>query len=225
MKNKIKIRQARLNDIPQLLEIDREIWPQFPATKEMFISRIETFPEGQFVAEIEGQIIGSVFTQIIDYKDWEEKNFSWNEITDNGTIKNTHNPKGDSIYGVGLAVRKKFQGRGVAALLMIEVGKLTIQKNLRQIFLGARIPGYCYHSELPVEIYIKSKSKKGRFVDPELALYQKYGVEPIRPLPNYMPDPESLNYGVLMRWKNPFYGKSFRRILAWASKKLLSKYL
>lgn len=222
MKEKIKVRQVKLADLPQLLEIDREIWPEFPATEEMFRSRIETFPEGQFVAEIGGWVIGSVFSQLVNYEDWEHVDFTWNSITDCGTIQKTHNPKGDSLYGVGLAVAKKFQGSAASHLLITAIVKLAIRMNRHYILLGARIPSYCKHSKVPAGVYIKTtRGKSGRLLDPELAIYQRYGGKPIKPLPNYMPDPESLDYGVLIRWRNPFYNRVFGRLPAWVVGKVL----
>lgn len=217
MKNKIRVRQATLADVPQLLRIDKEIWLEFNANAEMFQSRIITFPEGQFVAVLaDGQVVGSVFTQLIDYKDWENKNFTWDEVTDNGTLRRTHNPKGDSVYGVGLAVVKKFQGVGVSERLLIAVAGLTIRENYRRVILGARIPGYCRHSDIPAEDYIvKTRGKIGRLLDPELAFYQKYGGKPVKPLPNYIPDSESLGFGVLVNFKNPFHNKFYRKVVAW----------
>ncbi len=203
MKGKAKIRSATMADLSALLEIDREIWPDFPATEEMFKSRIETFPEGQFVAVIDGKMVGSVFSQLINYEDWESRDFTWDEITDFGTIRQTHNPKGDSVYGVGLAVLKKYQGSGISQLLIIEVIRLCIERVLQQILLGTRIPAYHRHSEMSVDKYIFSTDSSGRSLDPELRLYQKYGSEVVKALPKYINDPESLDYGVLIKWLNP----------------------
>jgi len=219
MKRKIRVRQTRLSDIPQLLKIDAEIWPDFRANEEMFRSRIETFPEGQFVALVNGRIVGSVFTQLINYKDWEHRTFTWDEITDFGTIRRTHNPKGDSVYGVGLAVAKKFQDRTVSHLLILCSVQQTIKMNRRRILLGARIPAYRRFSDTPPEKYIRMvRSKSGRLFDPELAIYQEYGGMPVKLLPNYINDPESLNFGVLVEWQNPLCNNPLRKIIAFILK-------
>jgi len=50
---KIKIKQAKIEDIPAIFQIEKEAWGEkWAATKEMFESRIKTFPEGTLVAEI-----------------------------------------------------------------------------------------------------------------------------------------------------------------------------
>ncbi len=145
----------------------------------------------------------------------KDRNFTWNEITDSGTIRQTHNPNGDSVYGVGLAVVREFQNTAVSSFLIIEAGRLTIQKNYRQLLIGARIPAYHKHQDIPVDEYIKiTRGGSRRFFDPELAIYQKYKGIPIKVLQNYMYDPESLNFGVLVSFKNPFYNSLFRKIVA-----------
>lgn len=207
MKFKLIIRGARQSDVPDLLRIDEEIWPGFRASEEMFRSRINTFPEGQFVAILNGEVVGSTFTQRINYVEWGH-NFSWNDITDNGTIKQTHRPGGESLYGVGLAVKKAFQNHNIGQSLIVAGLQLAIRLNLTQILLGSRIPDYYKHKHMTIDEYVHGRGDDGKLIDQELALYQKYGGKVIKTLPDYMPDPESLNFGVLVAWKNPFYNWS-----------------
>jgi hypothetical protein len=76
---------------------------------------------------------------------------------------------------------------------------------VQSVYLGARIPGYHKHSHIPVTDYVFEKSKSGKPIDPELYFYLKQGFEIVKIIPEYMEDPESLNYGVLIRWINPLY--------------------
>jgi len=46
---------------------------------------------------------------------------------------------------------------------------------------------------------------KKRLLDKELNFYNKAGLNIIKVIPGYMNDIDSLNYGVLLVWKNPFY--------------------
>jgi len=57
--DKIKIREAKIDDIPQILEVEKAAWgEEKAATFEMFESRIKTFSEGTLVATINNKIIG-----------------------------------------------------------------------------------------------------------------------------------------------------------------------
>jgi GNAT superfamily N-acetyltransferase len=193
----ISVRQAKIADLAELLTIDEKIWPEFRATKEMFQSRLEVFPEGQFVAVCCDQIVGSIYSQLVDYE-LLPKSFTWTEVTDKGTIRKTHNPIGDSVYGIGLAVLPEFQGTSASRLLIMAVADWAMNSGRHRFLWGARIPGYHKHKEMSVEQYIQKKNSMGRYIDPELALYQKYDANPVRPLVDYIPDVESLNYGVLV---------------------------
>ena len=199
----------------------------------MYESRLGTFPQGILVAETEGKIEGVVVSQIMHFNSMPDIS-SWTEATDYGYIKNSHDPKGNSFYGVNLSVCHQSQNR-VAMTLLEAVGKLAIRHNFKQIVLGGRIPSfarylgkYCEKNGISVisdekrdkiaEHYIQATSRKGNPSDPEITFYQKVGMKMIKLLPNYFEDPESLNYGVLFIGLNPFYGKPFRRFWSWRFK-------
>ncbi len=210
----VKVRQAQFEDVEGILNIEEEVWPEgLRATREQFISRIETFPEGNFVAQTNGAIVGVVATEIVSY-DLENPTLSWNEITDNGFIKKTYNPNGDILYGVDLSVSPF--GRNASKLLMEQIGKLVIRHNLRYGLLGARIPRYHkFADKMTVEDYVNTR-RNSRPLDPELIFYTRLDLKIVAVIPNYIEDPESCNCGVLMAWKNPFYGKPFPRFWSWS---------
>jgi len=199
-----KIRQARFKDIKEILRIEREAWPKgLQATKEMFHSRLKTFPEGFLCVVVNGKTQGFVVTEILDY-DIEKSSLSWQEVTDHGYIRKTHNSKGDTLYGVSLSI-STHAGRKVTMSLLEAAGKLVIKYGLNQVLFGSRIPRYHkYESQMSVKKYIKSKTRTGRLLDPELAMYQSIGLRHVKIIPSYIKDPESLDYGILVVWKNPF---------------------
>ncbi|MBA7537283.1 hypothetical protein ES705_29550 [subsurface metagenome] len=203
-KRGLRIRQARSRDIKEILRIEKGAWPkELRATKEMFHSRLKTFPEGFLCAVVNGEIQGFVVTEILDY-DIQCSSLSWQQATDHGYIRKTHNPNGDTLYGVSLSVSARAQRR-VAVALLEATGKLVIKYGLKQGVFGSRIPRYHrYAAKMPVEEYIKAKTRTGRLLDPELGIYQSVGLRPVRIIPGYIRDPESLDYGILAVWENPF---------------------
>jgi len=203
-KRGLEVRQAKLRDIKEILRIEKEAWPKgLRATKEMFHSRLKTFPEGFLCAVMDGEIQGFVVTEILDY-DMRGSRLSWQEATDNGYIRKTHNPNGDTLYGVSLSVSTHAQRR-VSVALLEATGKLVIKYGLKQGVFGSRIPRYHkYAGKMSVGEYIKAKTKTGRLLDPELGIYQSVGLKSIRIIPGYINDPESLDYGILVVWENPF---------------------
>ncbi len=233
----IRVRQARWEDLPGILEVEKKAWPEnLRANRQVYESRLEIFPEGLLVAErkqdrlsIEGVVvIQKVASEVVGC------DYSWNRITDRGRIRRTHNPEGDTFYVVNLSVNP-FSVSRVALDLLEAVGKKAIRGNIKQIVIGARIPslrrfvkryslqhGLSHLSQKEkdeiAKEYINALNRRGKPLDPQIAFYKRVGMQVIGLLPDYMEDFESLNYGVRMGWKNPFYGKPFSRFWSWAFK-------
>jgi hypothetical protein len=207
MAKKIKIRQASLEDLSEIIRVEKEAWPEgTEASEEMFRSRMEIYPEGVHVAVFKGKIIGVVAFELINY-DVNNPITSWKEATDNGMIKNSHNPKGDTIFGIDLTAVPDAP-RGTGTRLLVEVGRQAITKNLKRGILGGRLPYYKdYADKMTPEEYLKAKNENGEPLDPEVRFYKRAGLKIEKVLPNYFEDPDSLNYGVLLIWDNPFFAK------------------
>lgn len=206
--NRVSVRRAREEDVEEIMGIECKVWPEeMRATREMLLSRIRTFPEGFLCVIKNGKILGFVCSEIIHYKDTKKKDFNWYNLTDNGFIAGSHNSKGDSLYGISLsALSQNKNGKTVTTALFDALGKLIIKNRLKRGIFGARIPKYFKYAEnLPVEQYVFTRTKDGFFLDPELALYQALGIYPVRVIKDYFKDEKSLNYGVLVTWKNPYY--------------------
>lgn len=200
----VRIRPAQKSDIDGLMRVENEAWPEgLRATKEMLISRIETFPLGFLCAEVKGEIRGFACTEIVNY-DIERDLYSWYEITDNGFIKKSHDLFGDTLYGVTLTVVDRGRNR-LAASLLDAKKMLVVRLGLRRALLGCRIPCYSkFADKMSVDEYLSSKFLTGNSIDPEFELYQSMGGKFIKVIPNYIDDVSSLNYGVLIGWENPF---------------------
>ena len=99
---------------------------------------------------------------------------------------------------------------------MIAMGKLVIAFSLKQGVLGARIPRYHkFADQMSSSEYLTAKTKSGRYLDPEIGFYHKLGLNVVRVIPNYINDPDSCNNGVLLQWKNPFYGRPLPKLWSW----------
>lgn len=217
-KVKPKIRQANIKDIEDILWIEEKAWgKEGAATREMFESRIKTFPEGIWVAEINKKIVGVVVVERVNY-DLKKNSFSWYEITDNGFIKNSHRSDGNVIYGVDLSVDPFFQRLGIGTKLLEVIARLTINKNIKYGVLGGRIPGYHkYADKMSAEEYVSAViTEKGESMplDSEIRFYKKAGLKIVKVIHNYFKDPESLDNGILLIWKNPFYNKWYHWLAA-----------
>ena len=211
-KQRIKVirRQATLDDVEGIVRLDNEVWPEFPATTGMITERIKNFPRGNIVALVDGEIVGYLAVQLMDYDLLDPKALSWNELTNFGTTIGTHNPKGKVIFGMADSVSPRFRNLGIAISLVLSGWRIGVEQNVIGCVLGSRIPDYHKHkSQFTVDEYIRQRREDGKFLDAGLRLYASDGFKPIKVVPNYINDPESDNYGVLVYQANPFYNRGF----------------
>ena len=192
--------------LDKVMEVERSAWPpELQASKPKFESRFNIFPEGFFVVRLEGKIKGVTTSQITAYDRFSNR--TWDETTDNGMIEKTHNPHGNALYVVSVGVDINSQGMGVGSKLVQSQIELAKAWGLKYLFLGARIPDYDVYckqnGDVSVEDYLKIKNEKGDTLDPEIRFYQRQGLSPAKIIPNFEPDPQSRDFGVVMLWENP----------------------
>ena len=208
----IEVKIANSSDqrglLDEILRVEEEAWPEeVRATREKFISRLNIFPEGFFLAYLEGKLTGVLTSEIINF-DINDPPVSWEGITDNGLIESTHYKGGNALYVVSLGVSKLAQGRGLGSCLLEEARNFIKNKRLDFLVLGARIPGYHqFHEEHPtvdVKEYLRTKKEGTRYpIDSEIRFYTRNRLRVLKIVPNYMEDdPESENYGAVMIWEN-----------------------
>jgi hypothetical protein len=64
MSNDFKMRHAKLSDLERLLELEVICWsPHLRSDANLITSRISTFPSGQYVLEVCGEVCGVLYTQ------------------------------------------------------------------------------------------------------------------------------------------------------------------
>ncbi len=202
--SQVKIRRYTLEDYDQLLDVQKEAFPPpFPEelwwTREHIRSHVETFPEGAILAEIDGIVVGSATSLIIQY---DGKPHIWDEVADRGFIRNSHQPNGDSLYGIDVCVRPSYRGKGIAQALYQARKEIVQELGLTRFLAGCRIPNYHEHANtLDADAYMRAV-EKGEIKDLVLTFMLKQGLKPLQVLPHYLDDEESLDYAVLVEWKN-----------------------
>lgn len=193
-------------DLNGLLKLEREAWPKGEgASEEQLKSRINIFPSGVIAAFDNTTLVGAVMAEIVDLGELTRVRHSWAEISGEGLIT-THDERGDVLFGVDLSVMPSHRKAGIGKGLLLEIGKMAIRRNLKGGVLGARMPDYhLHHKDISAEEYITKRGDDGKLIDSELRFYERNRLSLIKLIPEYFPDPDSLNYGVLCYWKNPFY--------------------
>ncbi|PTL37450.1 GNAT family N-acetyltransferase [Alkalicoccus saliphilus] len=205
MNGTIYVRPYTPEDYDELLLIQKEAFPPpFPEdlwwSREHIQSHAEVFPEGAMIA-FDGKEPAGSATALITTLTSEPH--TWEEAADDGYIRKSHDPKGDTLYGIDVCVRPSFRGRGVAAALYEERKKLVQKLGLRRYAAGCRIPGFSRLADsIDVETYVRQVEKE-ELHDPVLTFMLKQGLIIHQIIPDYLEDEESRNYGVIVVWENP----------------------
>lgn len=202
-------RSASVADVERIVALERAIWGSEGANQSKILSRIKTFIRGNVVAVKGDNIIGYISFQYVERRQLEA-DFSWEDITDKGTIARSHSADGSFTYGVNLTVAQSAYGLKLGnALLMYSLARV-IEDNREGSYLGSRIPGFRRFKEknpdITVHEYVHLRWK-GKLRDPELRMYEEEGFRVEKVLPGYFPDQESLDYGVLIFLPNACYNK------------------
>lgn len=207
-KSKVIIRNMTKEDIPKIVELQKVAFPYMAAEgvywkPEQLEGHLKVFPEGQFVADYDGKIVGSCSSLIVKF-DPEYKEHTWKEACGD-SIFSAHNPKGDSLYGADISTHPDNRRLGVATKIYDARKALAIKLNLRRIIAGARLFNYCeFAKELSPLEYVQ-KVLKHEIREPVLEFQVKNGFKFIKILNDYMKDPRSLNHATFIEWKNPHY--------------------
>lgn len=196
-------RQATLNDVKALKKLSEQVYPSWPDTEAMLRGRINNFPEGQFLVEYEGEVVGYGATFIIS-GDICLKPHTWQEITGGG-FASRHDPDGDYLYGMEICVKADKRGMRIGRRLYEKRKELCEELDLKGIVFAGRMPNYRRNQKKvkgPEEYLDMVKDKKIR--DPVIQFQIANDFEPIGIIKNYLPDDkESGGFAAHMLWQNP----------------------
>lgn len=204
-----KIRLATRADVPALIQLNKDAYPSMAEENVVWgeahlLSHLRMFPEGQFVAESDGRIIGAAASLIVELGKDPLRQHTWSGITDSGFFTN-HDPSGDSLYGADVCVHPDARGLGVGALLYEARRQLCKKLNLRRIVAGGRLWNYCDHDQEMSAAEYAHRVADGELQDLVLSFQLREGFELRGVMANYLSDPRSRNWASLIEWLNPEY--------------------
>ena len=139
---KLIVRNAVPADIPGIRALMLKAYPSFGQigayTEAQLRGQMHQFPEGQFVATYEGQIIGYMATFRIPESLALSKH-DWSTITGRGYVSR-HDPQGDWIYGMDVCVDPDFRGQRIGQRLYQARKRLCQHLRLKGIVFAGRMP-------------------------------------------------------------------------------------
>ena len=210
----IELRNLQVEDYKQLKNSMIEAYPEMENSywkEEQIEKLLQIFPEGQLVIVVDGKVVGSALSLIID-EDVVDKNHNYKQITGNYTFS-THNPASEILYGIDVFIHPNYRGLRLGRRLYDARKELCEQLNLKSIVFAGRIPNYGkYATEFSPKEYIE-KIKKKELHDPVLSFQLSNDFHVMRIIKNYLEDDKSSKeFAVLLEWNNIYYDESPRLI-------------
>lgn len=208
-KARLEIRQAKAKDVRAIADLVRRAYDDLPAyTQGEIRGQINNYPEGCFIARLDGVIVGYCATMRLDER-IALADLTWDEVSGNG-FGSRHDPTGDWLYGYEMCVDPEVRGTRIGRRLYEERRALAERHDLTGIVFGGRMPGYDRarrrkrnRAENPEEYLQLVLDNKVH--DPVLRFQLANGFEPQGVLKGYLPeDKRSRGHAVRMIWRNPY---------------------
>jgi predicted amidohydrolase/ribosomal protein S18 acetylase RimI-like enzyme len=202
---RLVLRRLQSEDYESVVALQKRCFPQMkPWLREQFDSQLRIFPEGQICIELDGRIVASAASLIVDsaeYSEWAD----WMKISGSGFIKN-HDESGDTLYGIEIQVDPEYRGMRLARRLYSERKNLCRARNIASMMIGGRIPGYAkLAAEMTPQEYVRAVIDK-KLYDPVLTTQLANGFVLKEIVPDYLPsDEDSAGFATCLEWPNLDY--------------------
>jgi predicted amidohydrolase/ribosomal protein S18 acetylase RimI-like enzyme len=209
--SQLNVRVATLADVDGIIELVKRAYPRMsPYMPGMVRGQINAFPEGVWIAELGGEIVGYCATIRLPEKEALGPH-TWNEITGSG-YGSTHDPDGEYLYGYEVCVDPAFRRYRIGQRFYRARRHLAESQSIKGIVIAGRMPNYARRSKdypTPEEYLEAVLQRKVR--DPVIGFQVRNGFEAIGVLRGYLPvDTESLGFAVHMVWRNPHFKEEER---------------
>ncbi|MFT7576203.1 MAG: putative amidohydrolase/ribosomal protein S18 acetylase RimI-like enzyme [Alphaproteobacteria bacterium] len=205
-RSRLVVRRVKRSDIDGLAELSNRVYEPVPGhSKRSLRAQLNNFPDGQFVAEYDGKIVGHCATFIID-ETVALAAHTWDEITGQGTAAR-HDDDGDVLYGMEVSVDPRFRRLRIGQRLYDARKQLCQTLGLKGIVFGGRMPGLARRmkSAGSAQAYVEAVVEK-KYRDTAIGFHLANEFEVVGVLKDYdASDRQSLGYATHMFWRNPVY--------------------
>ena len=197
-KQNYRIRRAQEADLPELIRIEEQCWaPGLRTSGELLDRRLQSFPPGQLVLEVEGAIAGVIYSQRIASDQIEN--------TSAADVHSLHRDDGPIVQLLSLNILPAMHAHQFASpLLEFMLQYVAILPGVEAVIGVTRCRDYWKYHDVDLAQYVHLRSTRGMLLDTGLRLHELHGAEVQRLVPDYRPgDTQNFGFGVLVRYDLP----------------------
>ncbi|HET8888130.1 MAG TPA: type I polyketide synthase, partial [Candidatus Angelobacter sp.] len=186
------VRHATESDLARLCELEELCWRHTQTPSEQIRSRLRQYPQGQFVLEKDGQVLGVIYSQRIASAD---------ALTtcNAADVHRLHQPSGPIVQLLAVNIDPQSQDAGYGdQLLEFMLQRCSLMTGVKRVVGVTLCKNYDSATGQSFERYIQ---QSGGSQDPVLAFHQAHGAQVVKAIPSYRPqDHANLGNGVLIAY-------------------------
>jgi acyl transferase domain-containing protein/NAD(P)-dependent dehydrogenase (short-subunit alcohol dehydrogenase family)/acyl carrier protein len=195
-KRNYRIRHAGSGDLEILFELESLCWSKTTRTPDNRIqARIREYPQGQFVLERAGRVVGVIYSQRIEGLGRLQRQTA-------SRVHALHTPSGEVVQLLALNIHPEFQNLSLGdQLLEFMLQRCSVVKGVRSVCGVTICKEYRSGRSVPFAEYIHSRDENGRIRDSVLSFHESHGAAIEKALPGYRPeDVANEGFGVLVHY-------------------------
>jgi 4-aminobutyrate aminotransferase/(S)-3-amino-2-methylpropionate transaminase len=194
------VMQTRTEHADELEELQRLCFPTLDDAERFkarhYRKHVELFEEGQLVVLDNDHVVGATSTIRLHF-DFHHVDHTLAEIIQGGWLT-SHQPDGDWLYGADVGIHPAYRRRGLATALYAARQETVWRLGLRGQVTAGMIRDYgAVKNRVTAQEYYDAVVG-GRRKDSTLTMQLGVGFKPLALLANYLNDPSSDNYSVLL---------------------------
>ena len=189
-----RIRHAEMRDLAALEVLEQRCWaPGLRTPTAALASRLSSYPEGQFVLELERQVVGVIYSQRIQSTE------SLRGVTARDVLQ-LHRADGPVAQLVAANVLPEEQQRNLGdQLLEFMLQRCRFTAGIDSVVAVTLCRDYHKHRDISLSEYIVRRNAYGSLVDPILRFHELHGARVQGLVPGYRPtDDRNQGSGVLV---------------------------
>ncbi len=173
------IRHAGAGDLERLCELEKLCWQHTRTPKKLIRARLQKYPEGQFVLERDGAVLGVVYSQRIASVDGLDRCTA-------ADVHTLHDPSGSTVQLLAVNVDPRVQNLNYGdQLLEFMLQRCALVDGVDRVVGVTLCKSYRAGGGQSFADYIR---REGAERDPVLAFHDAHGADIVKPMPGYRPE-------------------------------------